>query len=621
MSNIKKSSTSVLALAALGVVYGDIGTSPLYTLKECFSAEHLNINEVNVLGFLSLIFWAIMIVVTLKYVIFVLRADYKGEGGIIVLMQEAHRFLKGKPAAISLTLGLIGAALFYGDAIITPAISVLSAAEGLVILNDSFEPLIIPVAIAVLITLFMVQHFGTAKVGKAFGPIMAIWFLTVAILGITNIVNAPYVIKAMNPWYAFSFITTHGWSVFLGLGAVVLALTGAEALYADMGHFGKKPIRMAWFSLVLPSLCLNYFGQGALLLTNPKAIENPFFMLAPEWALLPLIILATIATVIASQAVISGAFSLTSQAIQLGFSPRMKIIHTSASEIGQIYLPALNSGLLVCVLVVIVMFKSSENLAAAYGIAVTGTMVITSLLFFVVMRLNWKWPLPIAIGLTTMFLCFDLVFFSANLLKLTRGGWLPVLIGIVVLLVFTTWIKGRYLLQKSLDGSSLPLKDFLKNIEAYPPQTVPGTAIFLTSNSHNVPQALLHNLKHNKVIHQQVVFMTIVTKDTPFVEKKERLQIEEISNQFTRISVLYGYKETPDMTEIFTQAKAQGVLFEIMDTSFFLSRESIAHTQYKDMSRWRVHLFMFLNKNSARSSDFFHVPANRVVELGLQVEI
>lgn len=621
MNITKKSSTSVMALAALGVVYGDIGTSPLYTLKECFSAEHLNINPVNVLGFLSLIFWAIMIVVTLKYVIFVLRADNKGEGGIIVLMQEAHRFLSGKPAIISLTLGLIGAALFYGDAIITPAISVLSAAEGLVVLNEEFEPFIIPVAITVLISLFAVQHFGTAKVGKAFGPIMGIWFLTVAALGIANIVHAPYVLKAMNPWYAFSFIATHGWSVFLGLGAVVLALTGAEALYADMGHFGRKPIRMAWFSLVLPSLCLNYFGQGALLLTNPAAIENPFFMLAPEWGLLPLIILATVATVIASQAVISGAFSLTSQAIQLGFSPRMKIIHTSASEIGQIYLPALNSGLLVCVLAVIIMFKSSGNLAAAYGIAVTGTMVITSLLFFVVMRLNWKWPLPVAIALTAMFLCFDFVFFSANLLKLAHGGWLPVFIGIIVLLIFTTWIKGKRLVTETLESTSIPLPDFLENMEAYPPQMVPGTAIFLTSNPHGVPQALLHNLKHNKVIHQQVVFMTIVTKDSPFVEKKERLKVEQLSEQFFRLRVSYGYKETPDMTEIFTQAKAQGILFDLMDTSFFLSRESIAHTQYKHMSRWRVHLFMFLNKNSARSSDFFHVPANRVVELGLQVEI
>lgn len=617
----KKSGNSALAIAALGVVYGDIGTSPLYALKECFNVEQLTINIPNVLGFLSLIFWAIIMVVTLKYVVFVLQADNKGEGGVIVLMQEARRFLAKKPAAMTMMLGLVGAALFYGDAIITPAISVLSAAEGLVVVTPSFEPYIIPIAVAVLISLFAVQHFGTAKVGKTFGPIMLIWFLMLAMLGVIHIIETPLVLKAINPWYAFTFIHTHGWGIFLGLGAVVLALTGAEALYADMGHFGKKPIRRVWFSLVLPSLCLNYFGQGALLLTNPAAIKNPFFLLAPSWGLLPLILLATIATVIASQAVISGAFSLSRQAIQLGFSPRMKIIHTSVSEIGQIYLPAINSGLLICVLMVIVIFQSSNNLAAAYGIAVTGTMLITSLLFFIVMHKNWKWPLPIALGLTVLFLAFDLVFFIANLLKLTHGGWLPVMMAMFILLIFTTWIKGRRLILESYQNASLPLAHFLQSLQLSPPQTVPGTAIFLTSNLNSVPQALLHNLKHNKVIHEQVIFMTIITASSPLVEKSKRLKVEKLSDQFMRISVYYGFHETPNMTDIFNQAKAQELVFDLMETSFFLSKESIAHSQYKHMNRWRVHLFMFLNKNGARSSDFFHIPANRVVEMGLQIEI
>ena len=612
-----------LTLAAIGVVYGDIGTSPLYTLKECFEAEHLGINQQNVYGFLSLIFWAVILVVTLKYVIFVMNADNKGEGGIVVLMQEARKFLHGKPSWLIMMLGLAGGALFYGDAIITPAVSVLSAVEGLSVLNTSLTPYVLPIAITVLLILFLVQKFGTQNVGTWFGPIMLIWFICIGLLGLTQIVQNPNVLKAINPIYIVLFIHEHGWSLLLGLGAVVLALTGAEALYADMGHFGKKPIRFAWFSLVLPSLCLNYFGQGALLLLNPESIKNPFFMLAPSWALIPLIILATIATVIASQAVISGAFSITRQLIQLGFSPKMKIVHTNANEIGQIYIPTVNWLLLFAVICVIILFKSSTNLTAAYGIAVTATMVITSLLFCIVMIKSWKWPVWVACSLTGLFLTFDLILFIANLLKLTHGGWLPLFIAGVILFTLLTWIKGSgIVIKQRIAQKNIGLKDLIASLEAFPPQTINGSAIFLNSDANTVPSALLHNLKHNKVLHQKVAFLTIHTRDEPYVDKNERLSIEKLSERFYRINAYYGFQEIPSIQEILHSAQMQNLCFDLMDCSFFLSHENILlGDKSKNISRLRGALFLWLNKNKTRSSDFFQIPVNKVVELGTQIKI
>lgn len=610
-----------ITLAALGVVYGDIGTSPLYTLKECFAAEHLSLTQGNIFGILSLIFWSILLIVTLKYVTFMLRADDKGEGGIMVLMALARRYLTEKYHWRIFILGLLGASLFYGDAIITPAISVLSAAEGLQVANPALEPYVLPMAVTVLLILFLLQRFGTANVGKLFGPVMLLWFFTLAILGIINIIKAPQVFAAVNPLYALLFLQEHGWSALLGMGAVVLALTGAEALYADMGHFGRRPIRLAWFSLVLPGLVLNYFGQGALLLTNPSSIENPFFLLAPDWALLPLIGMATAATVIASQAVISGAYSLTRQAIQLGFCPRMVIRHTSVEEIGQIYLPFVNWALLCAVLVVVVSFGSSTSLAAAYGIAVTGTMVISSILFFVVASRNWHWPLPAAIALTTLFLIIDLSFFGANILKVVHGGWLPLVIGLGIFTLLSTWKLGRQLLFQRINEQSLPVDVFVENLEAFPPTRVSGTAVFLTSTTNGVPHALLHNLKHNKVLHERIVLMTINTEEEPYTEEEDRVQIEQLSTSFWRIVAHYGFKETPDMQDIIEHCAKAGLVFEIMETSFFLSRETLVATCRPGMALWREKLFVWMSKNALRATDFFQIPTNRVVELGAQIEL
>ncbi|MCW3480223.1 low affinity potassium transporter Kup [Neisseriaceae bacterium JH1-16] len=610
-----------ITLAALGVVYGDIGTSPLYTLKTCFSAEHLPITQGNILGILSLIFWSIMLVVTLKYVTFILRADNKGEGGIMVLMGLARRLVEGQVRWRIVLYGLFGAALFYGDAIITPAMSVLSAAEGLEVISPSLQPYVLPMSVAVLAGLFLIQRHGTDTVGKLFGPVMLIWFFVLGVLGAINIVKEPQVIAAINPWHALAFLLHHGWGSFLVLGAVVLALTGAEALYADMGHFGRKPIQIAWFSVVLPGLVLNYFGQGALLLNDPKTIENPFFYLAPQWAVLPLIILATLATVIASQAVISGAYSLTRSAIQLGYCPRMKITHTSAREIGQIYLPFVNWALLVAVMVVVLTFRSSDNLAAAYGIAVTGTMAITSILFYVVARHEWKWSLPVAGGLTGLFLAFDLTFFSANLLKVTHGGWLPLAIGVVIFTLLSTWKRGRELLFERIQEHALPIDSFVENIEAYPPTRVEGTAVFLTGTTHGVPHALLHNLKHNKVLHERVVFLTVRTEDMSYVDDADRVQVEQLSPSFWRVIARYGFMESPDQQDILQHCEKAGLSLELMETSFFLSRETLISTARPGMARWREKLFVWMSKNALRATDFFQIPTNRAVELGAQVEL
>lgn len=621
MHDQKKQALSGLTLAALGVVYGDIGTSPLYTLRECLSGHNIVTTHASILGVLSLIFWSLIFVVSLKYVVFILRADNRGEGGIMALMALARHYITHSARWKVVTLGLFGAALFYGDAVITPAISVLSAAEGLEILTPSMEPYILPFAITVLLGLFMLQRFGTASVGMLFGPIMLAWFALLGILGLWHIVDAPQVLAALNPYHALYFLTHHGANAFLTLGSVVLALTGAEALYADMGHFGKRPIRLAWSGLVLPALVLNYFGQGALLMVKPEALKNPFFLMAPQWALLPLIILAALATVIASQAVISGAYSLTRQAIQLGYCPRMEISHTSEREIGQIYLPFVNWMLLIAVLVVVLSFRSSDSLAAAYGIAVTGTMLITTLLFFVVARINWRWPLPLALSLTIMFGIIDMAFFSANLLKLFSGGWLPLVFGLIIFITMTTWKKGRELLASRLREQALPLDSFIENIEAYPPSRVQGTAVFLTSTLHGVPHALLHNLKHNKVLHERVVLMTVRTEDVPYVSRDERVEIVQMSTSFWRVIARYGFKEDPSIMDVLNECEKQGVMFELMDTSFFLSRETIVSTERPGMARWRERLFVWMNKNALRATDFFQIPTNRVVELGAQVEL
>ena len=621
MQDHNKQAMAGLTLAALGVVYGDIGTSPLYTLRECFVSQNLPTTPDNIFGILSLIFWSLIFVVSIKYVAFVLRADNRGEGGIMALMALARHYTTHAARWKIVMLGLFGAALFYGDAIITPAVSVLSAAEGMEVLSPGMEAYVLPMAVGVLVGLFLLQRHGTARVGLMFGPVMMIWFAILGILGLHQIIQQPAVLQALNPWHAVTFLSQNGFHAFLTLGSVVLALTGAEALYADMGHFGKTPIRRAWFSLVLPGLGLNYFGQGALLMSNPAAIKNPFFLLAPDWALLPMIALATLATVIASQAVISGAYSLTRQAILLGYCPRLEVNHTSEKEIGQIYMPFINWALLVAVLVVVLTFKTSSSLAAAYGIAVTGTMLITTALFFVVARVNWRWPLPLALGITLLFGVIDTAFFAANIHKVADGGWLPLVMGMVIFTLMSTWKQGRDILFKRLREQALPLDDFIHNLEAYPPARVEGTAVFLTSTLHGVPHALLHNLKHNKVLHERVVLMTVRTEDVPYVAEEERLEIVQMSASFWRVMARYGFKEDPNVLEVLDMCANEGFQMELMDTSFFLSRETIVSTDHPGMARWREKVFVWMSKNALRATDFFQVPTNRVVELGAQVEL
>jgi KUP system potassium uptake protein len=617
-----KPALPALTLAALGIVYGDIGTSPLYTLKECFSAHtHLTPTVANVTGILSLIFWSIIVVVTLKYISFVLRADNKGEGGILTLAALAGRKLEGLPRSLVLVLGLLGAGLFFGEVVITPAISVLSAVEGLEVVAPELDAYVLPLALGVLIALFLIQKSGTAKVGAFFGPIMGLWFLTLGALGVLGISKQPAVLQAVNPMLGLSFLADHGWASLLALGSVVLALTGAEALYADMGHFGRKPIRYAWFGLVLPALLLNYFGQGAHLLSNPEAVENPFFHLAPDWATMPLVALATAATVIASQAVISGVFSLTRQAIQQGLLSRLSIQHTSDHEIGQIYIPGVNWALLGSVIIVVLAFQNSSALAAAYGIAVTGTMIITSILACTVARRQWGWPLLATVALLSVLLVIDVPFFVANVLKLFSGGWLPLVIGLVMFVIMSTWRRGRELLFQRLQEQALPLDSFIENLETYPPTRVQGTAVFLNSATLGVPHALLHNLKHNKVLHERIVLMTVQNIDEPYVKTENRVQVIRLSNSFWQVVARYGFKEVPNVPEILDLCAQQGLEFEPMDTSFFLSRETLISTDRPGMARWREKLFVLQSKNALRATDFFQIPANRVVEMGTQVEL
>ncbi len=620
------SSRAALILGALGVVYGDIGTSPLYTLRACLTglSVHTDLEPAHLLGVLSILFWMLMVVVSLKYVMLVLRADNRGEGGTLALLELAVRAREGKLRWILIVLGIFGAALFYGDSMITPAISVLSALEGIGIVSHTLDRWVVPIALVVLIALFAIQSRGTATMGKLFGPVMFLWFATLAALGGWQIWQTPEILAALNPIWGLRFIVEAPWVSFVLLGAVVLALTGAEALYADMGHFGRPAIRRAWFSMVLPALTLCYFGQGALLLRDPTAIRNPFFLMAPEWGLAPLVALATVATIVASQAVISGAYSVTRQAVQLGFWPRMQILHTSAVEKGQIYLPQVNALLLCAVLVLVLWFRNSDNLAAAYGFAVTGTMLTTSVLAFAVLprgttgvkRMMWF----LVLGLL---LLLDVLLFSANVFKIHEGGWLPLVVAIAVFTLMMTWRRGRHLLSDMQQRDRQPLKEFMEQLEQYPPSRVPGTAIFMTMNSGNVPSALLHNLKHNKVLHDQVLFLTILSADVPYIAPEERFEVNRLSASSWSATINYGFKEDPDVPEAL-RLIAEGypeLDLEPMRTSFFLSRQTVVAAKKPALSRWRRAIFSFMARNSTRSTKFFKIPANRVVEMGMQVEL
>jgi KUP system potassium uptake protein len=622
MSSDNKQSLSALTLAAIGVVYGDIGTSPLYTLRECLSGQFgFGVEREAVFGFLSLIFWLLLLVVSLKYISYVMRADNAGEGGILTLMSLAGRNTGARATAVLVIMGLIGGSFFYGEVVITPAISVMSAIEGLEIAAPSLDPFIVPLSIAVLTLLFLIQKHGTGIVGKLFAPVMLVWFLTLAVLGVTGIMKNPDVLQALNPLYAVNFFVHYKTISFFALGAVVLAITGVEALYADMGHFGKLPIRIAWFIVVLPSLVLNYFGQGALLLSDPKAIKNPFFLLAPDWALIPLLVLATLATVIASQAVISGVFSLTRQAVRLGYLPGMRIIHTSEMESGQIYVPMINWVLYFAVLIVIISFEHSSNLAAAYGIAVTGTMVLTSILSCTVAVKNWHWN-KLAVGLIlTLFLCIDVPLFSANLIKLFSGGWLPICLGLVMFLIMTTWKSERFRLLRRMHEHGNSLEAMIASLEKSPPVRVPGTAVYMSRALNVIPFALLHNLKHNKVLHERVVFLTLRTEDAPYVHNVRRVAIEQLSPTFWRVVASYGWRETPNVEEIFHRCGLEGLNCRMMETSFFMSHESLIMGKRPWYLRLRGKLFLALQRNALRAPDQFEIPPNRVIELGTQVEI
>ncbi|WP_342650782.1 potassium transporter Kup [Pseudomonas sp. REB1044] len=613
-----------LLVAAVGVVYGDIGTSPLYTLKEVFTGGYgVQVDHDGVLGILSLILWSLLWVVSFKYVMFILRADNQGEGGTMALTALARRATAEYPRLRMLMVGcgLVGASLFYGDSMITPAVSVLSAVEGMGLAFEGIDHWVVPISLVVLVALFLVQKHGTEKIGKAFGPIMVVWFLVLAVLGMHGIQQSPEVLKAFNPGWALNFFIVHPGMGVAILGAVVLALTGAEALYADMGHFGRKPIARAWFALVLPALVLNYFGQGAMLLQNPEAARNPFYLLAPNWALLPLVALSTLATVIASQAVISGAFSLTRQAIQLGYVPRMQIQHTSSDEQGQIYIGAVNWTLMVGVVLLVIGFESSGALAAAYGVAVTGTMLMTTILVAAVMLLLWKWPPLLAVPLLVGFLLVDGLFFAANVPKIVQGGAFPVLAGIVLFVLMSTWKRGKQILVERIDEGALPLPVFIGSIRVQPPHRVEGTAVFLTARADAVPHALLHNMLHNQVLHSQVVLLTVISEDRPRVPEAERFEVEAYGDGFFRVLLHFGFMDEPDVPAALRLCHLDALDFSPMRTTYFLSRETVIASRLVGMSRWRSNLFAFLLKNANGNLRFFNLPLNRVIELGTQVEI
>ena len=612
-----------MLVAAVGVVYGDIGTSPLYTLKEVFNGGYgVQVNHDGVLGILALIFWSLIWVVSIKYMLFVLRADNQGEGGIMALTALARRAAgeRKKLRSFLVVCGLCGAALFYGDSMITPAISVLSAVEGLELAFDGLEKWVVPIALVVLVALFLIQKHGTDHIGKLFGPVMVTWFLVLGGLGVYGITLHPEVLSAMNPMWAVRFFEAHPGIGVAILGAVVLALTGAEALYADMGHFGRKPIARAWFILVLPALVLNYFGQGAMLLGDPEAARNPFYLLAPSWALIPLVVLSTLATVIASQAVISGAFSLTRQAIQLGYIPRMHIQHTSSAEQGQIYIGAVNWSLMVGVILLVLGFESSNALASAYGVAVTGTMLMTTILVSAVMLLLWKWPPVLAVPVLVCCLLVDGLYFAANVPKIIQGGAFPVLAGIVLFVLMTTWKRGKQLLVERLDEGGLPLPIFISSIRVQPPHRVQGTAVFLTARPDAVPHALLHNL-HNQVLHEQVVLLTVVYEDIPRVPAARRFEVDAYGEGFFRVILHFGFTDEPDVPQALKLCHLDELDFSPMRTTYFLSRETVIASRIKGMARWREALFAFMLKNANGNLRFFKLPVNRVIELGTQVEM
>ncbi len=619
-----KKRLAALSLGAIGVVYGDIGTSPLYTLQTALSHDGMHPSPESIYGVLSLIFWALIIVVSLKYVLFIMRADNKGEGGIMALMALALRGVGGQPKLrwLLAIVGIFGASLFYGDGVITPAISVLSAVEGVKVAAPGLAHWVVPVTAVILFFLFALQRHGTERVGRLFGPVMVVWFIVIGLLGVHMILTEPHVLYALNPYYGVRFFISHGLQAYIALGSVVLAVTGTEALYADMGHFGKRPIRMAWFNFVLPALVLNYFGQGALLLKHPEAIDNPFFKAVPSMLLYPMIALATVATVIASQAVISGAFSMTREAMSLGYSMRMPVVHTSREMSGQIFVPWINAFLLVMVLLAVFGFRSSENLSAAYGIAVTGTMAITTVLALFVARHQWGWRVPTLLVVGAVLLTIDISFFTANLIKVEYGGWFPLVLGLAVFIVMTTWRRGRELVVREIKQGGLALSPFIDNITEHPPLRVPGTAVFLTANQNAVPHALLHNLKHNKVLHERNVMLTVDVLETPFADREERIHLTPLGSDFYGLEVRFGFAEDPNIPLALSKCAKAGLPFDLMDTTFFLSRENIvADKRRPGMALWRDRLFAFMSRNALPATAFFQIPGNRLIELGTQVEI
>lgn len=618
-----KSSLAALTLGAIGVVYGDIGTSVLYALKEVFGSGHVAFNPDNVFGILSIFFWTLTVIVSLKYVTLVLRADNHGEGGLVAMLALASQAVKDQPQLrkVLLGLGIFGTAIFYGDGVITPAISVLSAVEGLELISPAFKGYVIPATLLILFCLFAVQKRGTAGIGKFFGPITLVWFTVLGVLGVAQILTNPIILKAISPHYALMFMWENPGTTFIILGAVVLCVTGAEALYADLGHFGKKPIRLAWFSVVMPALTLNYFGQGALLLKNPEAVKNPFYLMAPDWALVPLVILATMATVIASQALITGAFSVTKQVIQLGYLPRLNIQHTSVREAGQIYIPFVNWGLFVTIVLAVILFRSSSNLASAYGIAVTLDMLITTILTFFVIRHAWKYPLWLCVAATGIFFVVDLAFFASNLMKLFDGGWFPLVIGGAIFVLMTTWREGRELLNSKLRADAIDLPSFLEAVFISPPARVEGTAVFLTAETGTVPKALLHNLKHNKVLHNQNLFVTVKSHEVPWIGMEKRLEIESLGHHCWQVVIHYGFKNDPDIPKALQRIKSRGCELEAMTTSYFLSRDTVIPTIGGGMSTWREKLFAQMHHNASGAPDFLKLPNNAVVELGSKIEI
>ena len=619
----QKSSLAALTLGAIGVVYGDIGTSVLYAVKEVFNHGHVAVTPDNVYGLMSIFFWTMTVIVSIKYVVLVLRADNNGEGGLIAMLALASNAVKDKPRLrrVLLIVGIFGTSLFYGDGVITPAISVLSAVEGLEVVSPAFAKGVIPITLAILFALFAVQKHGTAGIGKFFGPITLVWFVTIALLGVSQIVTHPEILKAISPHYAVNFMWANPGTTFVILGAVVLCVTGAEALYADLGHFGKKPIRLAWFSIVMPCLVLNYFGQGALLLSNPAAVKNPFYLMAPDWALLPLVGLATAATVIASQALITGAFSVTKQAIQMGYLPRLRILHTSVRDTGQIYMPFINWGLFAVIVLAVVMFRSSSNLAAAYGLAVCADMLITTILTFFVIRHGWKYPLWLCVAATGVFFIVDFAFFASNLMKLFAGGWFPLVIGGVVFTLMMTWKQGRQILNEKMRVDAIDLPSFLDAVFVSPPARVEGTAVFLTAEPGIVPNALLHNLKHNKVLHAQNLFVTVRNHEVPWIGMNKRLEVESLGHDCWQVIVNYGFKNDLDLPKALHQIKGRGCELEAMNTSYFLSRDMVVPTIGGGMAVWREKLFAQMHHNASGAADFLNLPNNAVVELGSKVEI